>query len=243
MRKSKISLAAGDRSLIEVGRGPGPFVVDDVVDVGERVADTVRVQLIVDEDSVDEEGLAVVDSYAEEVDSSAVDMVDTDVVDSGRVKEVDSGNADVVDSGDIDVFESDDKDDCGTVNDPDINREVGVVGFELVDSETLEVEAPDAEVGIDVANSEFTIDDDSEALDSEGLVPVFVSVEVAGSEVAAWLDNAVSEAGCVSIVLGSAWVDPSEAVLLIVGFTRVAAFQSILTLSRSPRPIAPDMNI
>lgn len=56
MRKSNISLAAGDRSSIEVGRGPGPFVVDDVVDVGETVADTVRVQLVIDEDSVEDEG-------------------------------------------------------------------------------------------------------------------------------------------------------------------------------------------
>lgn len=172
-------------------------------------------------------------------------MVDSDVYDSDGVKEVevDSGAADVVASGDVDVFESDDKDNSETVNDSVISGEVGVVVSELVESDTLEVEASNAEVGIDVANSESTIDTVSEALDSEALVLVFVSVEVTGSEVAAWLDNAVSEAVCVSVVLDSAWVDPSEIVLLIVGFTRVAAFQSILTLSRSPRLIAPDMNI
>lgn len=139
-------------------------MVDDVVDVGETVADTVRVQLVIDEDAVEdeEEGLAVVDSYADEVESSDVYMVNSDVVDSDRVKEVevDSGAADVVESGDVDVFESDDKDDSETVNDPDINREDGVVVSELVDSDTLEVKASDAELGIDVANSESTIDDD-----------------------------------------------------------------------------------
>ncbi|KAI6762371.1 hypothetical protein HG530_008351 [Fusarium avenaceum] len=149
-------------------------------------------------------------------------MVDSDVYDSDGVKEVevDSGAADVVASGDVDVFESDDKDNSETVNDSVISREVGVVVSELVESDTLEVEASNAEVGIDVANSESTIDTVSEALDSEALVLVFVSVEVTGSEVAAWLDNAVSEADCVLVVLDSAWVDPLPVYLDSIKITK-----------------------
>lgn len=94
IRKSKISLAAGDRSLMEVGSWPRPFVVVDVVDVGMAVADTVRVQLAVDVVSDNKRvkvvasrvSSGVVNSIVEEIDSSAVDVVVSDEVASGSLK-------------------------------------------------------------------------------------------------------------------------------------------------------------